>query len=182
MLVLTNARVATMTGPQAAAGEGPLAIIEHGAVACDGDRVAYVGGVRGAPEGDQRIDAQGALLTPGVVDPHTHLVFAGDRANDPARRLAGATYLEIAHAGGGILSTVRATRAASDEQLLAGARERLGRPVPGGGNTVGGKRGHGLSGGRAGGRAARCRRRCSGSMPFRPSWTASSGSGRWSRS
>ena len=145
MLVLTNARVATMTGPQAAAGEGPLAIIEHGAVACDGDRLAYVGGVRGAPEGDQRIDAQGALLTPGFVDPHTHLVFAGDRANEHALRLAGATYLEIAHAGGGILSTVRATRAASDEQLLGGARERLARLVRGGVTTVEVKTGYGLS-------------------------------------
>ena len=113
MLVLTNARVATMTGPQTAAGEGPLGIIEHGAVACDGDRIAYVGGVRGAPEGDQRIDAHGALLTPGFVDPHTHLIFAGDRATEHALRLAGATYLEIAHAGGGILNTVRATRARS---------------------------------------------------------------------
>ena len=128
-LVVRNARLATMTGPQPAAGVAPLGIIEDGAVACDGDRIAYVGRTRSAPGGDQQIDAHGALLTPGLVDPHTHLIFAGDRAHEHALRLAGKTYLEIAHAGGGILSTVRATRAASDEQLLAGARERLARMV-----------------------------------------------------
>jgi imidazolonepropionase len=145
MLVVSNARVATMTGPQAAAGDAPLGIIEQGAVACDGDRIAYVGRARSAPPGDQHIDAQGALLTPGLVDPHTHLIFAGDRAHEHALRLAGATYLEIAQAGGGILGTVRATRAASDEHLLAGARERLARMVRGGVTTIELKTGYGLS-------------------------------------
>jgi imidazolonepropionase len=145
MLVVRNARVATMTGPQPAAGDAPLGIIEDGAVACDGDRIAYVGRTRSAPGGDQQIDAHGALLAPGLIDPHTHLIFAGDRAHEHALRLAGATYLEIAQAGGGILSTVRATRAASDEQLLAGARERLARMVRSGVTTVEVKTGYGLS-------------------------------------
>src|SRR5207302_4194169 len=110
-----------------AEGEKPLAIVEGGAVATDGDRIVYVGHSSGAPGAEQVIDAQGALLAPGLIDPHTHLIFAGDRAGEHAQRLAGASYLDIARTGGGIHSTVRATRAASDEQLIAGARERLQR-------------------------------------------------------
>ncbi|HZX95714.1 MAG TPA: imidazolonepropionase [Myxococcales bacterium] len=144
MLVIEHARVATMAGPQAAAGDAPLGLIEDGAVACDGGRIVYVGATSGAPAGE-RIDARGALLTPGLVDPHTHLVFAGDRAQEHAQRLAGATYLEIAQAGGGIRSTVAATRAASDEALLAGARARLRRLVASGVTTVEVKTGYGLS-------------------------------------
>jgi imidazolonepropionase len=145
MLVVRNARVATMTGPQAAADEAPLGIIENGAVACDGDRIVYVGRAAGAPSGERTVDAHGALLTPGLVEPHTHLLFAGDRAHEHAQRLAGATYLQIAQAGGGIRNTVQATREASDEQLLAGARERLLRMVRAGVTTVEVKTGYGLS-------------------------------------
>jgi len=135
MLVVEHARVATMTGPQAGAGDVPLGLIEDGAVACEGDRIVYVGPASGAPPGE-RIDAAGALLAPGLVDPHTHLVFTGDRAHEHALRLAGATYLEVAQAGGGIRSTVAATRAASDAALLAGARGRLLRLVRSGVTTV----------------------------------------------
>ena len=145
MIVLSNARVATMTGAQRAVGDGPLGIIPDGAVAWDGDRLVYVGRTGGAPQGEQRIDAHGALVTPGLVDPHTHLIFAGDRAHEHAMRLAGASYLEIAQAGGGIRSTVRDTRAASDDELLAGLRERLARLVRGGVTTVEVKTGYGLS-------------------------------------
>jgi imidazolonepropionase len=134
-----------MAGPQDAAGDAPLAIIEDGAVACDGDRIVYAGRSGGAPHGGERVDAAGSLLTPGLIDPHTHLVFAGDRAHEHAQRLAGATYLEIAKAGGGIVSTVQATRAASDEALVAGVRERLARLVRGGVTTVEVKTGYGLS-------------------------------------
>lgn len=144
MPVIEHARVATMTGPQAAAGEVPLGLIEDGAVAWEGSRIVYVGPSPGAPPGE-RIDAAGALLAPGLVDPHTHLVFAGDRAHEHALRLAGATYLQIAEAGGGIRSTVAATRAASDEALLAGACERLRRLVRAGVTTVEVKTGYGLS-------------------------------------
>ncbi len=145
MLVLRNARVATMTGPQTAAGEAPLGIIENGAVACDADRIVYVGRAAGAPSGERNIDAEGALLTPGLVDPHTHLIFAGDRAHEHAQRLAGATYHQIAQAGGGIRTTVQATRDASDEHLLASLRERLSRMVRAGVTTVEVKTGYGLS-------------------------------------
>jgi imidazolonepropionase len=145
MLIIEHARLATMTGPQAAEGDAPLAIIDDGAVACDGDRITYVGRATGAPRGGERIDARGGLLAPGLIDPHTHLIFAGDRAAEHARRLAGATYLQIAQAGGGIRSTVEATRAASDEQLLAGTRERLRRLVRSGVTTVEVKTGYGLS-------------------------------------
>src|SRR5205814_4894153 len=145
MLIVEHARVATMAGPQAAEDDAPVAVVEDGAVACDGDRITWVGRTSAAPRGGERIDAQGALLAPGLIDPHTHLIFAGDRAREHARRLAGATYLQIAQAGGGIRSTVEATRAASDEQLLAGARERLARLVRGGVTTVEVKTGYGLS-------------------------------------
>ena len=144
MQVIRGARVATMTGPQGAAGHAPLALIEDGAVAWDGERIVYSGPASGAPGGES-IDAGGMLLTPGFVDPHTHLIFAGERANEHARRLAGATYLEIAAAGGGIRSTVLSTRAASDQQLLEGARRRLERLVRSGVTTVEIKSGYGLS-------------------------------------
>ena len=142
MLVIRNARVATMTGDQA--GPAPLAMMEDGAVACDGERIAYVGPSAQAPEGDS-IDGGGMLLTPGFVDPHTHLVFAGDRAHEHALRLSGATYLQIAEAGGGIRATVAATRAASDETLLLDARRRLRRLTESGVTTVEVKTGYGLS-------------------------------------
>src|SRR5262249_56416531 len=141
MLVIHNARVATMAGPQNAAGETPLAILENGTVAGDGDRITCLGRAASAPPGDRSIDAEGALLTPGLVDPHTHLIFAGDRAHEHEQRLAGATYQQIAQAGGGIRSTVQATRDASDEHLLVGARERLQRPVRAGVTTRAGQTG-----------------------------------------
>src|SRR5204863_478892 len=114
-LVASGKVKAPIVGPQAAEDDAPLAVVEDGAVACDGDRITWVGRTSAAPRGGERIDAQGALLAPGLIDPHTHLIFAGDRAREHARRLAGATYLQIAQAGGGIRSTVESTRAASDE-------------------------------------------------------------------
>ena len=145
MLLIRNARVATMSGPQAAPGDGPLGLIEDGAVACEEGQIAWVGPSSQAPTAAEVIDAQGRLLTPGFVDPHTHLVFAGDRANEHAQRLAGATYLEIAARGGGIHSTVAATRAASDHALLASARVRRERMLRAGVTTVEVKTGYGLS-------------------------------------
>ena len=71
------------------------------------------------------LDATGGAVVPGFVDPHTHVVFAGDRRDELRRRLAGASYADIAAGGGGIVSSVRATRAASDEDLVAGTRARL---------------------------------------------------------
>ena len=145
MLLVRHARVATMMGPQAAPGAAPLAIIEDGAVACAGGRIVYVGTSSDAPPAEEIIDAGGDLLTPGFVDPHTHLLFAGDRAGEHEARVAGATYLEIAAWGGGIRATVRATRAASDDELVAAARGRLTRLLRSGVTTVEVKTGYGLS-------------------------------------
>jgi imidazolonepropionase len=97
-------------------------VIPGGAVAFAGARVAWVGATGALPplpDSVEVVDLGGALLTPGLVDCHTHLVFAGDRTPEFERRLAGATYADIARGGGGILATVAATRAASEETLLA---------------------------------------------------------------
>ncbi len=93
----------------------------------------------------QPIDAAGGLVTPGLVDPHTHLLFAGSRERELVMRQQGAAYLEILAAGGGILSTVAATRAASDEALLAHGRRWLGEMLAHGTTTVEAKSGYGLS-------------------------------------
>jgi imidazolonepropionase len=96
------------------------------------------------PDSIDRLDASGATLTPGLVDPHTHLLFAGSREDEVALRARGATYLEILAAGGGILATVRATRAASEEALLAHGRRWLGQMLRAGTTTVEAKSGYGL--------------------------------------
>jgi len=143
-LLIKNARAAVMTGPQPAPGDAPLALLEGATVAVSGERLVHVGPPEEI-EGDTVIDAGGALVTPGLIDPHTHLLFAGDRAHEHEQRLAGASYLDIAQAGGGICATVRATRAASDQALIASARARLRRLVEGGVTTAEVKSGYGLS-------------------------------------
>src|ERR1700682_2231023 len=105
MLIVRNARVATMLGPQAAHGDAPLGLIEDGAVAIEDGGVSYVRPCAGAPTGPA-LDAGGALVTPGLVEPHTHLLFGGDRAGEHAARLAGKSYLDLARAGGGTLRYV----------------------------------------------------------------------------
>ena len=155
-LAIRHARLATMEGPQAAPQDGPLALIEDGAVAVDGERIAYVGpdhelaekiaaGELSRAPAAVEVDAAGALVTPGFVDPHTHLLFAGDRAGEFAQRLSGTSYQDIAQGGGGILASVQATRAASDEHLIEGARQRLARLVRAGVTTAEVKSGYGLS-------------------------------------
>jgi imidazolonepropionase len=106
----------------------------------------YAGPAAESPGFDapERIDCAGRWITPGLIDCHTHLVFGGDRAAEFEMRLAGATYQEIAGAGGGIASTVRATRAASDNELLAAACGRLDRLIAEGATTVEVKSGYGL--------------------------------------
>src|SRR5215203_5809168 len=116
-----NARLATLTG-------NGLGIVESGAVAAKDGRIAFAGSAKDLPTGSdvaERIDCQGRWITPGLVDCHTHLVFGGDRAHEFELRLNGASYEEIARAGGGIVSTVKATRAASEAELVAGALPRL---------------------------------------------------------
>jgi imidazolonepropionase len=109
-------------------------------------RVVYAGPGKDAPEQGQgaHIDCDGRAVIPGLVDAHTHLVFAGDRAGEFARRLAGASYAEIAASGGGIVSTVEATRAATEEELFDQASKRTWRMIASGTTTVEIKSGYGL--------------------------------------
>jgi imidazolonepropionase len=140
-----NARVATMAADAAA----PYGMIEDGVVAvCDG-RISWVGRRQDLPpelrSGCETHDAEGGLLTPGLIDCHTHLVYGGNRATEFEARLNGASYEEIARAGGGILSTVRATRAADEETLLVQSRRRLHALRAEGVTTIEIKSGYGLT-------------------------------------
>lgn len=140
-LLLTRARVATMDGAAA------YGLIEDGAVAVEGERIAWAGSRRDLPAGAsarREIDCGDGCITPGLVDPHTHAVYGGNRAAEFEQRLRGATYEEIAGRGGGILSTVRATRAAGEDALLAAATPRLERLRAEGVTTVEIKSGYGL--------------------------------------
>jgi len=137
-----NARLATLSESR----EG-LGIVENGAVAAQGGRIAFAGPVSDLPsrwDAAERIDCEGRWITPGLVDCHTHLVFGGDRAHEFELRLKGASYEEIARAGGGILSTVKATRAADEDSLVAGALPRLDHLIAEGCTTVEVKSGYGL--------------------------------------
>ena len=120
-----NARLATM----AADAQAPYGLIDDGVVAVRDGRIAWLGRRRDLPpelrRGAESHDAQGDLLTPGLIDCHTHLVYGGDRAGEFEARLNGASYEEIARAGGGIISTVKATRAATEDELLVQSRRRL---------------------------------------------------------
>jgi imidazolonepropionase len=136
-----NARLATL------AGNNGLGIVENGAIAAVNDRIAFAGSMRDLPSGwdsDERIDCAGRWITPGLIDCHTHLVFGGDRAHEFELRLNGASYEEIARAGGGIISTVKATRAASEDDLVASALPRLDHLIREGVTTVEIKSGYGL--------------------------------------
>jgi imidazolonepropionase len=137
-----NARLATLAG-----GE-PWGWIERGALLVDGTQLQWVGEDSALPAGlhtDAEVDLGGALLTPGLVDCHTHLVYGGQRAREFELRLQGASYEQIARAGGGIRSTVAATRAAGDEQLFAAARARARTLMAEGVTTLEIKSGYGLS-------------------------------------
>ena len=138
-----DVRVATMDA------EDGYGIIEDGALAVAGGRIAWIGpriALPGPPEtlAEQVHRERGRWLTPGLVDCHTHLIYGGSRVREFALRLQGASYEEMARAGGGILSTVRATREADEETLLATARRRLGVLCAEGVTTVEIKSGYGL--------------------------------------
>ncbi len=150
LIVRNAAELCTLAGDKSSGAETALAPLTNGTVACRAGRIVWVGpenerepAVTLVPGGAQ-VDASGCTVTPGFVDCHTHVVFAGDRADEFAMRCAGATYLEIARAGGGIQSTVRATRAASEEQLVSLALPRLRRLLSFGITTAEAKSGYGL--------------------------------------
>jgi imidazolonepropionase len=139
-IVVRNARV--MTCDPARPG---LGLIDRGAVAIRGGAIAWVGDDASAPAGAEAIDAGGRLVTPGLVDCHTHAIFAGDRAGEFAMRAAGRSYLEIAAAGGGIAATLEPTRAAADGELAALLDARLGAARAAGTTTIEVKSGYDLT-------------------------------------
>ena len=137
-----HARLATF------AGSTPWGWIEDGALLTEGERIVWCGPEADLPahaQAQQQQDLQGALVTPGLIDAHTHLVYGGDRAAEFEQRLQGASYEEIARSGGGIRSTVAATRAASDEALFASAAARARVLMAEGVTTLEIKSGYGLS-------------------------------------
>jgi imidazolonepropionase len=152
--VWVGAQLATMAGTapdgvREVSGDPAYGSLEQAAIAVCGERIAWIGpaaeGARVAAErGVPVIDVDGAWITPGLIDCHTHLVYGGNRVAEYEQRLNGASYAEIAAAGGGIQATVRATRAASSESLLASARTRALRLMAEGVTTLEIKSGYGL--------------------------------------
>jgi len=137
-----NARLATLA--ESSAG---LGIVEHGAVAAREGRIVYAGPESELPSALARgetVDCEGRWITPGLIDCHTHLVHAGNRANEFEMRLAGATYEEVARAGGGIVSSVKSLRAASEDELVAQTLPRLDALMAEGVTSVEVKSGYGL--------------------------------------
>ena len=148
MLIHHASQLITLQGgPQRGIDLGRLGLIENGAVLVRGETIAAIGNsddmIRRYPD-EPRLDAGGRVVMPGFVDPHTHLVWVGDRAAEFEMRLEGRTYLEILAAGGGILSTVRATRAASLEKIKSETRERAEMILKLGTTTAEAKTGYGL--------------------------------------
>ncbi len=140
--LLVDLHAATMTP-----GDDPYGLIRDAAVAIEDGRIAWVGARRDLPPGYREAEPQSLgsrLVTPGLIDCHTHLVFGGDRAREFEMRLQGASYEQVARAGGGIVSTVRATRQASQDDLVAGALPRLDALIAEGVGTVEIKSGYGL--------------------------------------
>jgi imidazolonepropionase len=140
-LLLTDARIATMRP-----GGGPYGMVEDAALAIADGRIAWLGPRKDLPKvaATETRSVNGRWLTPALIDCHTHLAFAGNRAAEFTKRLAGASYEEVAREGGGIMSTVRATRAASDETLLEQTGTRLAALRREGVATVEIKSGYGL--------------------------------------
>jgi imidazolonepropionase len=137
-----NARLATLRQDLR-----ELGIVEHGVIAARGGRIVFAGPRSDFPadaDAAQRIDCEDRWITPGLIDCHTHLVFGGNRAHEFELRLQGASYEEIARAGGGIVSTVAATRSASEAGLVASAEQRLDALIAEGVTTLEIKSGYGL--------------------------------------
>ena len=133
--------MATETSPE------PYGLIEHGAVAISGGRIVWTGDAKALPRaytGFKRSNLDGRLVTPGLIDCHTHIVFGGNRAREFELRLEGASYEEIARAGGGIVSTVKATRETPEDILLKDALTRADALIAEGTTTIEIKSGYGL--------------------------------------
>ncbi len=149
-LIIKNASELLTLNPSIKEESG-LGIIRKGTLALKGEKISWIGGNVDLPKeivlnsGGQEIDATGKVVMPGLIDCHTHVVFGGSRENEFEQRIQGLNYLEIAARGGGILSTVEATRKASFEELFSLARKRLDRMLAKGVTTVEGKSGYGLS-------------------------------------
>jgi imidazolonepropionase len=152
-LLIDNADlVATCAGPGPRRGtaQREISAVPNASIAGLEGRIVFVGSAHDAKAAltlaphAQVIDAAGCTVVPGFVDPHTHLVFAGDRRDELRRRLAGATYADIAASGGGIVKTVSATRVASEHELIEGARKRLAEMLSFGTTTAEAKSGYGL--------------------------------------
>jgi imidazolonepropionase len=148
MLIHSATQLLTLAGsPQRGLELGRLGIIEDGAVLMRDEKIVAVGktaDLRAAHPHEPTLDASGCVILPGFVDPHTHLIWGGDRAAEFEMKMAGAKYLDILAAGGGIISTVRATRTASIETLIAQTRPRLLRMFAHGTTTAEAKTGYGL--------------------------------------
>ena len=148
MLIHSATQLLTLQGgPQRGRALGTLGIIPNGAVVMRDERIVAVGPtdeLRASYKDEPTLDASGCVVMPGFVDPHTHLIWAGDRASEFEMKMAGTPYLDILAAGGGIISTVRQTRTASIEALVAQTRPRLLRMFAHGTTTAEAKTGYGL--------------------------------------
>ena len=146
-LIIHDARILTLAGaaPRRGSAHADLGVIPRGHVVIDGGRIAAVAAGDAPDIPGDRLDARGRILMPGFVDGHSHACWAGDRLDEWDRQRAGASYLEILSTGGGIMSTVRAVRAASEDELCDLLMRRLAVMLREGTTTVEVKSGYGLS-------------------------------------
>ena len=148
MLIHSSSQLLTLAGgPQRGKSLGSLGIVENGAVVVRDEKIFAVGTtdeLKASYPDEPTLDASGCVLMPGFVDPHTHVIWGGDRANEFELKMAGTPYLDILAAGGGIISTVKQTRTASIENLIAQTRPRLLRMFAHGTTTAEAKTGYGL--------------------------------------
>ncbi len=152
LAIVNIGQIVTLAGParpRVGPELGELGIVRDAALLIEDGRIAAAGSYRDLqskiPPHAAVEDAEGRCVTPGFVDAHTHMIFAGNRAAEFEQRISGATYQQIAAAGGGILSTVKATRAASEDELLAAARQHRDWMLRGGTTTAEAKSGYGLN-------------------------------------
>ena len=148
MLIHSANQLLTLKGgPQRGRDLGMLGVIQNGAVLIRDEKILAAGSTdefRASYKDEPTLDANGCVIVPGFVDPHTHVIWAGDRANEFEMKMAGKPYLDILAAGGGIISTVRQTRTASIESLIVQTRPRLLRMFAHGTTTAEAKTGYGL--------------------------------------